>query len=172
MKKQDLLGNQVNKDTVYLGVGSNIGNRFRNIELAKYYLNINNIKILKSSSYYESLSWPNPKNPKFINIILKVLTNYKPTELLKICKLIELLLGRKKSPKNYPRECDIDIIDFKNLIYNNGIILPHKSMHKRNFVLIPLFEINKNWTHPFLKINIKKMIFSLSIKDIRSIKKI
>lgn len=171
MKNQDLLENQ-DKRGVYLGIGSNIGNRFRNIDLAKYYLNTNNIKILKTSSYYESLSWPNSNYPKFINIVLNVFTNLEPIELLKICQSIEILLGRKKNPKNYPRECDIDIIDFNNLIYKNEIILPHKSMHQRNFVLIPLFEINKNWTHPVSKISIKKMIFSLSIKDIRSIKQI
>lgn len=171
MKNQDLLENQ-DKRGVYLGIGSNIGNRFRNIDLAKYYLNTNNIKILKTSSYYESLSWPNSNYPKFINIVLNVFTNLEPIELLKICQSIEILLGRKKNPKNYPRECDIDIIDFNNLIYKNEIILPHKSMHQRNFVLIPLFEINKNWTHPVSKISIKKMIFSLSTKDIRSIKQI
>ncbi|MSP10673.1 MAG: 2-amino-4-hydroxy-6-hydroxymethyldihydropteridine diphosphokinase [Pelagibacteraceae bacterium] len=171
MKNQDLLENQ-GKRGVYLGIGSNIGNRFRNIDLAKYYLNTNNIKILKTSSYYESLSWPNSNYPKFINIVLKVFTNLEPIELLKICRSIEILLGRKKNPKNYPRECDIDIIDFNNLICENEIILPHKSMHQRNFVLIPLFEINKNWTHPVSKISIKKMIFSLSTKDIRSIKQI
>lgn len=171
MKNQDLLENQ-DKRGVYLGIGSNIGNRFRNIDLAKYYLNTNNIKILKTSSYYESLSWPNSNYPKFINIVLNVFTNLEPIELLKICQSIEILLGRKKNPKNYPRECDIDIIDFNNLIYKNEIILPHKSMHQRNFVLIPLFEINKNWTHPVSKISIKNMIFSLSTKDIRSIKQI
>ncbi len=171
MKNQDLLENQ-DKRGVYLGIGSNIGNRFRNIDLAKYYLNTNNIKILKTSSYYESISWPNSNYPKFINIVLKVFTNLEPIELLKICQSIEILLGRKKNPKNFPRECDIDIIDFNNLICENEIILPHKFMHQRNFVLIPLFEINKNWTHPVSKISIKKMIFSLSTKDIRSIKQI
>ena len=52
---------------VYIGIGSNLGNRINNIEKAKYFLKINGVDILKSSSYYESLSWPNPKNPKFIN---------------------------------------------------------------------------------------------------------
>lgn len=171
MKNQGLLENQ-DKTGIYLGIGSNIGNRFRNINLAKYYLNFHNIKTLKTSSYYESLSWPNSKYPKFINIVLKVFTNLEPLELLKICKSIEILLGRKKNPKNYPRECDIDIIDFNNLVCKNEVVLPHKSMHHRNFVLIPLFEINKNWRHPISRRDIKKMIFSLSAKDIKSIKQI
>ena len=84
MIKQDILENQVNM--IYLGIGSNLGNRKSNIEKAKFELNQNNIKILKTSNYYESLSWPNPKNPKFINIVLKISTNFKPENLLKICK--------------------------------------------------------------------------------------
>ena len=92
-----MLENQVK--SIYLGIGSNLGNRKKNIEKAKFQLIKNNIMILKSSNYYESLSWPNPKNPKFLNIILKINTNLKPLELLKRCKKIECKLGRKKSAK-------------------------------------------------------------------------
>ena len=60
---QDTLENPAK--SIYLGIGSNLGNRFENIEKAKFKLSQNDIKILSSSSYYESLSWPNPKNPKF-----------------------------------------------------------------------------------------------------------
>ena len=75
-------------------------------------------------------------------------------------------------PKNSPRVCDIDIIDFKNQRVENDLILPHPRMHNRNFVLLPLFEIDKDWKHPVLKLNIKKLISSLSNSDIRSIKQI
>ncbi len=157
---------------VYLGIGSNLGNRFSNIEKAKSKIFEKNIIILKSSSYYETLSWPNNRNPKFFNIILKVKTKYDEFELLNICKDIEKHLGRKKKPKNSPRECDIDIIDYNNIVTNNTIELPHPRMHNRNFVLIPLFEINKDWKHPISKQHIKNLIFSLSNRDIRSIKQI
>ena len=100
--------------SIYLGIGSNLGNRRKNIELAKFKLVENGIKILKSSSYYESFSWPNRKKPKFLNIILEISTNLKSSELLEKCKKIEFKLGRKKSSKNSPRTCDIDIIDYKN----------------------------------------------------------
>jgi len=168
--KLDISENQVN--TVYLGIGSNIGNRINNIEKAKSYLTQNNIKLIYTSSYYESHSWPNTNNPKFINVVLKVKSGLKPFELLKLCKSIEIKLGRKKAPKNSPRECDIDIIDFNGLILKDKLNLPHKLMHKRSFVLFPLFEIEKNWIHPVKKIDLKTLIFSLSINDIRSIKQI
>ena len=170
MIKQDISENQVS--TVYLGIGSNLGNRIVNIEKAKSLLTEFNINLISISKYYETPSWPNPKKPKFLNIVLKAECLFKPQTLLEICKKIEAQLGRKKGLKNSPRECDIDIIDFNGLISNNNLYLPHKMMHKRNFVLIPLFEIEKRWFHPIKKVHIKKLIFSLSNEDIRSIKQI
>jgi 2-amino-4-hydroxy-6-hydroxymethyldihydropteridine diphosphokinase len=168
--KQDISENQVK--TIYLGIGSNLGKRINNIEKTKSLLLEHNINFVSISSYYETLSWPNPRNPKFINIVLKIKSSLKPIELLNLSKSIEVKLGRKKSPKNSPRECDIDIIDFNGLILKDRLILPHKMMHKRNFVLFPLFEIEKNWVHPVNKTNIKKLILSLPETDIRSIKQI
>ena len=155
---------------IYLSIGSNLGNRKKNIEKTKFKLYSKGINIIKSSNYYETLSWPNPNNPKFYNIILKVSSDLKILELLKICKQIETSLGRKKAPKNSPRTCDIDIIDYNQKITVNGINVPHPRMHLRNFVLIPLFEIEKNWRYPNSERYIKNLIFSLSNSDIRSIK--
>ena len=170
MIKQDISENQVK--FIYLGIGSNLGNKRNNIEKTKFKLDQNNIKILQSSSFYESLSWPNPNNPKFLNIVLKISTNFTLPELLKKCKEIERNIGRKKSTINSPRECDIDIIDYENKIINDKIILPHPRMHTRNFVLLPLFELNKDWKHPVSKHDIKTLIFLLPNRDIRSIKQI
>ena len=170
MIKQDILENQVK--LAYLGIGSNLGNKINNIEKTKFKLGQNGIKILQSSNYYESLSWPNPKNPKFLNIVLKINTNFTPSELLKTCKKIERDIGRKKTAINSPRECDIDILDYENRKISGKIFLPHPRMHIRNFVLFPLFELNKDWKHPVSKHHIKTLIFSLSNRDIRSIKQI
>ena len=149
MTKQDILEKQVK--SIYLAIGSNLGVRKNNIEKAKYQLVQRNIRIIQSSSFYESLSWPNPTNPKFLNIVIRVETNLTPLELLRNCKEIETHLGRKKSAKNSPRICDIDLIDYNNKKIISKVILPHPRMHTRNFVLIPLFEINKGWIHPISK---------------------
>ena len=170
MIKQDILENQAN--TVYLSIGSNLGNKRNNIELAKFNLFLNNIRIERSSSYYESLSWPETNNPKFYNIVLKVSTNLLPLDLINICKSIEIKLGRRKNAKNAPRECDIDIIDFNSKKMNGHLILPHPRMHKRNFVLFPLFELDKTWKHPRTKRYIKSLILDLQNSDISSIKQI
>jgi len=158
--------------SIYLGVGSNLGDKRKYIEQAKLRLLQNNIKIKKTSSFYESLSWPNPDNPKFLNIVLEVVTDLSPIKLLNICKKIEVSLGRKKRSKNAPRECDIDLLDYNGKKIDKNIILPHPRMHIRNFVLLPLYELNKAWIHPDLKLPIKKLILSLGNKDIRSIKQI
>jgi len=168
--RQDLLEKLVKP--VYLSIGSNLGNRFNNIERSKSRLLKNGIRLIKSSSYYETYSWPNPNFPKFYNIVLEIETNLSALKLLSICKCIEKALGRKKSSKNSPRICDIDIIDYGKKITQKYLNLPHPRMHNRNFVLIPLFEINKDWNHPVSKRHIKDLIFSLSNRDISSIKQI
>ena len=169
MKKQDILENQVKVS--YLALGSNLGNKIQNLEKAKIELEKYKIKIIKSSSNFLSVSWPDPTKPKFINLVLKIETSLSVIKLLKICNLIENKLGRIRSKKNSPRSCDIDIIDFdRKIIKSDNLILPHPRMTKRNFVLLPLYEINKSWKHPESKINIVKLINSLPIKDLRSIK--
>ena len=173
MKKQDTSENLAK--SAYLAIGSNLGNKISNIEITKFELEKYKIKILKSSSNYMSESWPDPSMPNYINIIIKIKTSLPPLELLKICNLIELKLGRVRSKKNAPRVCDIDIIDYDKRILNEKnreLILPHPRMSKRNFVLLPLFEVDKSWKHPKSKINIVNLINSLPVKDLRSIKQI
>ena len=173
MKKQDISENLANP--AYLAIGSNLGNKISNIEITKFELEKYKVKILKSSSNYMSESWPDSSMPNYINIIIKIKTSLAPLELLKVCNLIELKLGRVRGKKNIPRTCDIDIIDYDKKILNgknNQLILPHPLMCKRNFVLLPLFEVDKSWKHPKSKINIVNLINSLPVKDLRSIKQI
>ena len=161
----------------YLGVGSNLGDKRKNIEHVKFKLILNNIKILKSSNLYESLSWPDKRNPKFINIMLQIETYKSPKDLLTICNKIENELGRKRFKKNDPRTCDIDILDFNGQInafkYKNlDFIVPHKKLIYRNFVLYPLKEICTNWIHPETKQNIDTLIKNLPEEDRKSILKL
>ena len=170
VKKQDISENQVK--IAYLALGSNLGNKLINLEKAKLLLN-KKIKIVKTSSFYETPSWPNSNFPKFLNIVIKIKTNLKPLALLNLIKSIEKKLGRKKTLKNYPRTCDIDIIDYNGKIINyKNLQIPHPNLHKRNFVLIPLFEISKGWFHPVFKVNIANLISKLGIIKLRSIKQI
>ena len=175
MIKQDTSENLVN--IAFLGIGSNLGNRKRNIEKAKFLLEKNSIKIIKSSNIYETYSWPNKNDPKFYNIVIKIITKLKPINLFKIIKDIEKKLGRKKTLVNKPRTCDIDILDYKGQIFklsanNNKLNIPHPRLHNRNFVLFPLFEIEKNWKHPSKKTKIHDLIGKLDNSSLYSIKQI
>ena len=106
---------------IYLGIGSNLGDRRKNIEIAKFEIAQKGVNIINCSNFYESLSWPNINYPKFLNIVLRVDTNLTPLKLIKICKDIEKSLGRKESIRNAPRVCDIDILDYKKKRINNKI---------------------------------------------------
>ena len=173
MKKQDILENQVNY--AYLSLGSNLGKKIKNLEFAKYKLSKIGIDIIKTSSFYSTKSWPNSKFPDFINSVLLIRTKLSLPGLFNQIKLIEKSLGRIKAPKNYPRICDIDIIDYNGKCLTNkfnqqNIEVPHSNMHKRNFVLIPIYEINHNWFHPKFKKNIVKLLYALPNNDLRCIK--
>ena len=160
---------------IYLSIGSNLGDKKKNLEKAKYLINLKNIDIVCSSSIYKTASWPDTNFPDYLNIVIKVNTKLNLIELFKCLKKIEKELGRKKTPKNYPRQCDIDIIDFNGLnikktVDDQAIIVPHPRMINRNFVLFPLFEINKNWIHPKNGHKVSYLISNLEINQIRSIK--
>ena len=158
---------------VFLSIGSNLGNKKKNIELVKFKLEKNNIKIIKSSKNYETLSWPDKKKPKFVNIVLKIKTSLSPKNLMNKCLYIEKELGRLRNKKNEPRTCDIDIIDYDKMIVKGtkrqNLTIPHPEMHKRNFVLLPLYEISQSWIHPVKKKKINKLIKLLNIEDLRAI---
>ena len=164
-----------------MALGSNLdskhGNRKKNLELAQFYLKQSGIKILNISSYYESLSYPNISDPKFINCVLTVYTHLKPIKLMQLLINIEEKLGRIRNKKNEPRVCDIDIIDYKKEIIiktsnNLNLIIPHKKIEERNFVLIPLKEIEPLWTHPKTNLSVDKLISNLKPNKINDITKI
>ena len=173
VKKQDISENLVK--TVYLGIGSNLGNRKIHLEKAKYLIKNKNIHIIKCSSFYETLSWPNKSFPKYLNIVIKIKTKLTIFKLFQEIKLIETLIGRTKNLKNYPRVCDIDILDYDQKIKEINsksykILVPHPRLHERNFVLLPFFEIEKNWIHPKLRQNIKILLSKVKTSDLTSVK--
>ena len=165
----------------FLGLGSNLsssfGDRFENLNLAVSYLETYYIKINKRSSFYETPSYPDIKNPKFINLVVEVSTNLSLEDLVSALIFVEEKLERKRIKKNEPRTCDIDIIDYNGKImdftYKNLIFkVPHEKLIYRNFVLFPLQEIAPKWIHPETKESIDVLINKLSNEDKKSILKI
>ena len=107
---------------ILLGLGSNLssryGDRFKNIDIALSTIEKHEIRVIKKSSYFESFSYPNKKDPKFINVVVQVESLILPEKLASILLSVEESLDRKRNKKNDPRTCDIDILDFNGQILN------------------------------------------------------
>ena len=153
---------------VYFSLGSNIGNRKNNLEKALTELNKNNIREIKISSFYETEP-VGPKQRNFYNIAGKFKTNLQPQKLLKTVKQIEEYLGRTKSYRWGPRVIDIDILFYgKQIIKTKNLIIPHKEIINRAFVLVPMAEIASKVVHPLYHKTIKRMFDDL--KDKKSVR--
>lgn len=140
---------------VYLGLGSNIGERKGNIESALSLLG-EKVNILDKSSYYETEPVGFKDQPWFLNIVIRVQTDLSPKELLAFNQSIEKKMKRVKSILNGPRIIDVDILTYDNIkIESEDLIIPHPRMHERAFVIVPMFEIAP-----------KIIINGIAIKDI------
>lgn len=127
----------------YIGLGSNLGNKVKNIKKAVELLKSRKgVKVVKMSSLYETNPVGFKKQPNFINAVVAVETDKPPDELLEITKAIEREVGRQKTFPWGPRLIDLDILLYNRLTYKNDKLnLPHPEVKKRAFVLVPLAEI-------------------------------
>lgn len=135
-----------------IGFGSNKGNRINYIRQAVKKLALSgNLNLLKISSVYETEPWGYHNQDKFLNCAAVFWCRLSHLELLKITKQTESALGRIKRDKWKEREIDIDILFYGNKIINSsGLVIPHKFITQRNFVLVPLVEIIPDFIHPVL----------------------
>lgn len=155
-------------NTVFIGLGSNKGDRLEFINLA-----INEIKLIDNcelknvSSFYESAPFGKLDQDNFVNAVIKITTTKDHLSLLNELKKIEKKLGRIKREKWGPREIDIDILFFNDLIFSNEIItLPHEGVIYRDFVLVPLCEIEPGLVHPVFHKKVCEFIDGLKINNI------
>ena len=146
---------------VYLSLGSNIGDKKQNIEIAKKHLQNECGNITLVSDYFETEPWGFSSENNFINIALELETKLSPIGLLNKVLNIEKEIGRVriKNAKTYnDRLIDIDIVFYENEIINTpDLIIPHPLMHKRLFVLQPLSQIIPDFIHPIFKKSIKHL---------------
>jgi 2-amino-4-hydroxy-6-hydroxymethyldihydropteridine diphosphokinase len=148
----------------YLGLGSNLGNLFANLQKAIFLLKQDkNIEVIKKSSYYKSSPVDIDKAGFFINQVVCIQTKYSADILLEKLENIELKMGRKEKGNNKSRIIDIDILLYENkIIKTEKLIVPHERMDKRLFVLHPLKEIYNDFIDPRTNKNIDEII---SIND-------
>jgi 2-amino-4-hydroxy-6-hydroxymethyldihydropteridine diphosphokinase len=143
----------------YIGLGSNLGNRKKHLELALTLLEKKGVSIIRISSLYETAPAGLRKQPVFLNMAAAAESNLYPDILLKTLKSIERRIGRKPSPPNHPRCIDLDILLAGNQVLSRpALIIPHPRMHERRFVLVPLAEISPNAFHPVLGLSVKRLL--------------
>ena len=127
---------------IILALGTNIEPREQYLKDALAKIVDNNLKIILESSVYETPAWGGVADQNFLNMCIEVETELEAYELLDTIQKIELELGRVRKEHWGNRTIDIDIITFNDLIYNDErLIVPHKYIHDRNFVLVPLVEM-------------------------------
>ena len=138
---------------VYIGLGSNMGDRARNLCSAYNYIStIEGIQPLRLSRFYETAPAGGPPQPMFLNAVLSIKTLMSPHQLLERFQHIETLMGRVRTVKWGPRNIDIDILLYGDeVVDDEQLKIPHPLMHTRLFVLEPLVEIAPNVVHPILK---------------------
>ena len=152
---------------VYLGIGSNLGNRRRNIEKSLVLLEAEKeICIKKQSSIYETKPVGGPKQRDFKNSVVLIETTLNARPLLKALKVIENKLGRKKDTQKWgPRVIDLDILTYGQLVIrSSNLSIPHPRMHERLFVLKPYAEIAPRLKHPVLNKTVKRLLAEIKNK--------
>ncbi len=154
-----------NKHTVYLALGTNLGNRQDNLEKALQALPPQ-VKISAVSRLYETTPAYVVDQPAFLNIAARGHTELPPPELLDYLKLLEGRIGREKSFRYGPRKIDLDIVFYDDLTLNlPHLQIPHPRMVERGFVLHPLVDIAPDFVHPVLKQTLVQLAAALPLEE-------
>ncbi|MGD0885037.1 MAG: 2-amino-4-hydroxy-6-hydroxymethyldihydropteridine diphosphokinase [Thermodesulfovibrionales bacterium] len=146
----------------YIGIGSNLGNREKNILRAVAVLSEAGIVIKERSSLHETEPWGIKDQPKFLNMVLEGETDKEPAQLLEMLKKIERAIGREDTYRWGPRIIDLDILFYDDLVINEpSLQIPHPHLHERAFVLKPLSEIAPEKIHPVFKKSVRELLSEL-----------
>jgi 2-amino-4-hydroxy-6-hydroxymethyldihydropteridine diphosphokinase len=156
----------------YIGIGSNLGDKLNQCEKAiSEILKIDHHKLLAKSSLFKTQPMGYTFQDWFVNGAIKIETALEASELLRTLKTIESHLGRTETFRWGPRTIDLDILFFDDIeIHTEELQIPHPRIQDRQFVLIPLVEIDANLLHPVLKKTVKELLGNL--KDNQGVEKI
>ena len=143
---------------IYLGLGSNLGDRLANLRAAVNALPPE-VSVMVESAIYETPPWGVEDQPAFLNMALRAETKLTPAALRDHVKRIERQVGRTETFRWGPRVIDIDILLYDDRIVDTPkLVIPHAQMHKRPFVLVPLASIAPNVLHPALGLSMRELL--------------
>jgi 2-amino-4-hydroxy-6-hydroxymethyldihydropteridine diphosphokinase len=152
--------------TVFLGLGSNLGDRLANLQAAQAAL-APQVSILAASPVYETAPWGYRDQPPFLNRVVQAQTGLSPVDLLAYLKRIEVTLGRKPNFRNGPRLIDLDILFYDDLVLETpDLVIPHPRLAERAFVLVPLADLAPDLRHPLLGLTIRALLQSVDSKGV------
>ncbi|MHB1922966.1 MAG: 2-amino-4-hydroxy-6-hydroxymethyldihydropteridine diphosphokinase [Chitinophagaceae bacterium] len=155
----------------FLLLGSNLGNRLKNLSLAADLISIQIGEITNVSGFYETQAWGNLKQPDYLNQVLETNSNLTPMEILQRSMEIENMLGRIRNKVWEPRIIDIEILFYNDqIIQKDRLKIPHPYLTDRKFALVPMAEIAPHWIHPVFHQSIKELLDSC--KDILEVKRL
>jgi 2-amino-4-hydroxy-6-hydroxymethyldihydropteridine diphosphokinase len=148
--------------TVYLSLGSNLGDRVTNLCKALQMLSAARVEIRRVSCFYKTEPMDFGPQAWFMNCAAEVLTDLMPLQLLRACQSVERALGRRWGIRKGPRPVDIDILLYeRSVVRSAALVIPHQRMASRRFVLIPLREIAPHLRHPVSQQTIPEMLSAL-----------
>jgi 2-amino-4-hydroxy-6-hydroxymethyldihydropteridine diphosphokinase len=147
----------------YIGIGSNLGDKLDHCEKAiSEILKTDRHKLLAKSSFYRTQPIGYTSQDRFVNGVIKIETDLEAHELLRTLKTIESQLGRTETFRWGPRTIDLDILFFDDVeIRTEALQIPHPLIQDRQFVLMPLAEIDRSLIHPVLKKTIQELLNNL-----------
>ena len=145
--------------TAFLSVGSNMGDRARNIVQALEALASQGSRVVKQSSLYETEPVELREQDWFLNCVVEIETNLRPRELMQVLLRIERSMGRERTVPKGPRVMDLDILLFgSESVHESHLEIPHPRMADRRFVLVPLTEIAPETVHPVMRKTIQQLL--------------
>jgi 2-amino-4-hydroxy-6-hydroxymethyldihydropteridine diphosphokinase len=155
----------------YLGLGSNLGDRFWNLsDAVKHLGGVNAIRLMAVSPVYETDPVGDPDQPKFLNAVLEIDTEFDPMNLLKTCLEIEREMGRVRTRQWESRIIDIDVLLCDDeVISTKELIVPHPFLHEREFVLRPLADIAPDLVHPVFDETIAELLCLVEETGVRKV---
>jgi len=157
--------------TVYLALGTNLGNRPANLKAALAALPPQ-MTLMAKSLVYETPPWGYTKQDAFLNQVAQVETYLEPEPLLKHLKRLEVALGRIPTFQNGPRLIDLDILFFDDVVMDTPtLVIPHPRLHERGFVLVPLNDIAPDLVHPRFNKTLRELLSECDVSDIKSFDK-